>query len=78
MKINEFQRLVAAHRLSGASVEAARLVLVDGLTKYRAARALDIAESTVGRAVARLSRPLCGHCGQPIISDERAIISDER
>lgn len=60
-----FARLAKTHRLRGATLEAARLVLVDGLTRYAAAKRTRLYKSTVTRAVARLQRPLCPACGRP-------------
>lgn len=77
MKSSEFERLINIHGLGPLSINGARLVLVHGLTKYAAAKQLGIAESTVGRAVARLKRPLCKSCGQ-VLADKRASISDQR
>jgi len=62
----EFKKLIKSHELRGQSVAAARLVLVDGLSAYAAAHRLGIAESTISRALARLRRPLCPHCSQPL------------
>ena len=62
---SEFARLAKIHRLRGATLEAARLVLVDGLTCYAAAKRAALYKSTVSRAVARLQRPLCPACGRP-------------
>lgn len=66
MTKSEFNKAVAAHGLTGASVAAAQLVLVDGMTAYAAAQQSGLAISTVRRAVLKLSRPLCKCCGQPL------------
>lgn len=54
------------HNLSGASRDAAWLVLVQGWAANRAAEHLNVAESTVSRAIAKLKRPVCQCCGQPM------------
>ena len=67
MTPKEYAKLVNAHRLRGEkTIAACRAVLVDGLTGYAAAQKIDVAESTISRALARLRRPLCPHCGQPM------------
>lgn len=66
MTSKEFNRLVKIHGLRGESVEACRRVLVEGETAYIVARDLDLAESTISRALARLARKICETCGQPI------------
>lgn len=67
MKANEFRKLVAAHRIRGAkTIRACQLVLVDGKTAYAAAQGADIGEAAISRALAKLRRPLCPHCGQPM------------
>lgn len=67
MTRKEYTKLVKAHRLRGEkTIAACGAVLVDGLTAYAAAHKIGIEESTISRALARLRRPLCPHCGQPI------------
>lgn len=67
MKVKEFDKLVKAHRLRGErTIAACRAVLVDGLTAYAAARQIGVEESVVSRALAKLRRPLCPTCGQPV------------
>jgi hypothetical protein len=43
-------------------------VLIEKLSGYAAAARTGVAESTVSRALRRITRPLCPHCGQPITS----------
>ena len=65
--IAEFEQLPKVHKVKGTKPEKAlRLVLVDGVTAYEAATPTDIAESQISRANARLRRPLCPQCGQPM------------
>ena len=67
MTPKEYTRLAKAHRLRGEKTLAAcRAVLVDGLTAYAAAHKVVVAESIISRALAKLRRPLCPHCGQPM------------
>jgi hypothetical protein len=67
MTSKEYERLAKAHRLRGEkTIAACRVVLVDGLSAYAAARKVGIEESTISRALAKLRRPLCPHCGQPL------------
>lgn len=61
----EFSKLAKTHRLRGGSLGAARMVLVDGLTGYAAAKKSGLAESTVSRALDRLRRPICPACHRP-------------
>ena len=70
MDTSEFNTLVKRHNLKGASVDAARRVLVDGLSAYAAAKELGITESTISRALAKLKRPLCPCCQQPLPQDQ--------
>jgi predicted DNA-binding protein (UPF0251 family) len=56
-------------KVDGAGTKAARLVLVDGLSRHEAAKQVGIDVMTVSRAVARLQPPKrCEHCGQLIRS----------
>ena len=67
MTPREYAKLVKAHRLRGEkTIAACKAVLVDGLTAYAAAHKVGIAESTISHALARLRRPLCPTCGQPL------------
>lgn len=65
MRLQEFNRLIAIHRLRGErTVAACHLVLVDGLLPIDAAEAAGIHRSAVSRALARLRRPTCPTCGR--------------
>ena len=67
MTRKEYAELVKAHRLRGGkTIAGCSAVLVDGLTAYAAAHKIGIEESTISRALAKLRRPLCPHCGQPM------------
>ena len=67
MTPKEYAKLVNAHRLRGEkTIAACRAVLVDGLTAYAAAHKIGVEQSTISRALARLRRALCPHCGQPM------------
>lgn len=64
----EFDRIVRAAKLSGRAVQAARLVLVDGLGVRAAAREAGLSgPAAVTRTVARIQAvKICPTCGQPI------------
>lgn len=67
MTPKEYARLAKTHRLRGEkTIAACKAVLVDGLTAYAAADKIGVEESTISRALAKLRRPLCSHCGQPL------------
>lgn len=67
MTMWEFEKLVAAHRLRGSrTIAGCRRVLVDGITAYLAAHEQMMDQSVLSRALAKLRRPLCPHCGQPM------------
>ena len=66
IKSSHFDLLVTLHGLHGESVEACRRVLVEGATAYQAAKELGLSRSTVSRALKKLDRSLCPHCGQPL------------
>lgn len=67
MNRRELNKLIDAHRIRGEkTIDALRLVLIDGLTAYQASQQLGLTESTISRAKARIERPLCPHCGQPM------------
>ena len=67
MTPKEYAKLAKAHRLRGdRTIAACRAVLVDGLTAYAAAHEIGIEESVISRALAKLRRPLCPTCGQPL------------
>jgi DNA-directed RNA polymerase specialized sigma subunit len=65
MTLAEFRRLADAHKITGRTREALRLVYVDGLTAYAAARRIGIEQSAISRAKQRFLRPLCPHCHRP-------------
>ena len=63
----EYEKLVKAQRLRGAlTIKACRMVMVDGLTGYSASQATGLHESVISRALTRLERKRCPHCGQPL------------
>ncbi len=67
MTADDFEKLLKAHKMRGArTVNALRLVFVDGVTAYAASKTVGIAESAISRAKQKLQRPLCPHCGQPM------------
>lgn len=67
MTQKEYATLVKAHRLRGEkTIAACRAVLVDGRTAYAAAKKIGVEESTISRALAKLRRPLCPTCSQPL------------
>ena len=67
MNEREYRKLVEAQRLRGKkTIRACRVVLVDGETAYVASQTTGLDESVISRALARLKRPLCPHCGQPL------------
>lgn len=62
----EFTTIARAHRLRGRKTLAGcRLVLVDGLTAYRAAQSVKVSEAALSRALAKLRLPLCPLCHKP-------------
>lgn len=65
MTATEFNKLAKLHNLRGDTLEACRLVLIDGNTAYVAAQKIGISHSTIKRALKRLQRPICGECGKP-------------
>ncbi len=67
MTPKEYAKLINAHRLRGGkTIAACKAVLVNGLTAYASAAKVGLAESVVSRALAKLRRPLCPACGQPL------------
>ena len=63
----EYEKLVKAQRLRGElTIKACRMVMVGGLTGYAAFRATGLHESVISRALTRLERDRCPHCGQPL------------
>ena len=62
-----YTKLAKAHRLRGEkTIAACKAVLVDDLSAYAAAHRIGVEESVISRALAKLRRPLCPHCGQPM------------
>jgi hypothetical protein len=67
MTAAEFKRRVALTRMGGRSLHAARLVLVDGLSRYAAAERVGVGIAAVSRAAARIENmQFCKCCGQPM------------
>jgi predicted transcriptional regulator len=66
MNQKDFDRLAEIHRLKKQTAEACQRVLVNGETAYSVAKDMNIAESTISRALKRLDRPVCKSCGQPV------------
>lgn len=67
MTKRELDKLIKTHRIRGEkTIEALRLVLMDGLTAYEAAKQADVGEATISRAKKRLERPVCKCCGRPL------------
>lgn len=67
MNTRDFKKLIAAHGITGAkTIEALRLVMVEGKSAYESADLAGIHRSAVTRANKLLERPLCPHCGQPM------------
>ena len=64
---SEFAALVKRHKIRGKkTIKALRNVKCNGLSQAEAARLAKIGEGAVSRAVARVERPVCEHCGSPI------------
>lgn len=67
MTNGEYNKLVKAHRIRGEmTIKACRLVLVEEMTAYAAFKETGLDQAAISRALARLRRPLCPHCGQPM------------
>lgn len=67
MTAAEFKRRVALTRMRGRSLDAARLVLVGGMSRYGAADQLGINIAAVSRAATKIeSMTICRCCGQPL------------
>ena len=67
MTVAEFKRRVALTRMRGRSLDAARLVLVGGLSRYAAAEQMGINIAAVSRAATKIeSMEICRCCGQPL------------
>ena len=63
----EFARRLAASGLSGRACDAARLVLVDGVGRYEAAKRIGINYSAVHRTTERIENlVICPECGQEV------------
>ena len=63
----EFKRRVALTKMRGRSLDAARLVLVDGLSRYAAAEQVGVDIAAVSRAASRIERlEICKYCGGEI------------
>ena len=71
MTPKQFDQLVKAHRIRrDKTIKACRAVLVDGMSAYAAARKYGLNESIISRALAKLRRPRCPTCGQPLKEKE--------
>lgn len=67
MTAEQFTRLASASPLQpGRTLDACRLVLVDGLSPAEAARQAGVEHSAVSRALPKIPRKLCRACGQPV------------
>ena len=67
MTRREFDTLIAAHRLRGKrTIIACQLVLVDGLSASQASAQAGLNRAAVSRALAKLRRDVCEHCGHPV------------
>lgn len=66
MTAREFEKLADLHRLQGDTREACRLVLIEKISGYAAAKKTGVAESTISRALKRIGRDTCRSCGQVI------------
>lgn len=64
MTKSEFNNRVKLARMRGDRIDAAKLVLVDGLTAYAAAQATNVDQASLSRALKKLQRPICKCCGQ--------------
>lgn len=68
MRASAFAIVLCAHRLDSKSksARAARMVLVDGLSRNAAATKAKVDVAAVSRIVKRLQEPLCPCCGRPV------------
>ena len=68
MRASAFAIVLAAHDVDpkSKSARAARMVLVDGLSRNAAANKARVNVAAVSRTVRRLLAPLCPCCGQPM------------
>ena len=65
MTAAEFGRRAALTRMHGRALDAARLVLVDGLSRYAAAGQMGVDIAAVSRAAKKISEiKTCRCCGQ--------------
>ena len=65
MTAAEFARRVALTKMRGQSLAAARLVLVDGMSRYAASRQIGVDVAAVSRAAAKIEQlKICRCCGQ--------------
>ena len=69
MTSTQFTRALSATRMApdGATAQACRLVLVDGLTAYAASQQVGVGQAAISRALAKLrSVRCCPTCGQAV------------
>ncbi len=66
MNASEFNKLADLHGLKTKGRAGAKLVKVDGLSAYAAAKQIGVPDSTVTRALAKIERGVCKCCGQPL------------
>jgi predicted DNA-binding protein (UPF0251 family) len=67
MTADEFTRRAALTKMHGRALDAARLVLVEGLSRYAAAERLGIDVAAVSRAAKKISElKICQCCGNVI------------
>lgn len=71
MTNHQFDKLVAVspHNHSAPVLEGLRLVLVKGLTIYKAAQQMKIDKSGLLRALRQFPTGICAKCGQAITGD---------
>ena len=67
LTVKRFNRMAIAARMNGRALDAARLVLVDGIGLNAAARQIGVDKAAVSRAIKRLNGlAICRACGQRI------------
>ncbi len=67
MTVKRFNRMAIAAHMNGRALDAARLVLVDGVGLNEASRQIGVDKSIVSRTVKRINGlALCRACGQPL------------
>lgn len=72
MNAAEFDSRAALTRMRGRSLDAARLVLVDGMSRYAAAEQIGVDIAAVSRAAKKLQEiKTCQCCGQTIVITDR-------